>query len=197
MAETKVAAGSTALSEAVARNLFKLMAVKDEYEVARLYTDGSFQRQLDGQFQGYERLEFHLAPPLLGREGPDGKARKTTFGPWMMKAISRAGDDPARAWHAARRVRLFRGAAHGRRLLADYEADLDLILRSLEAGKIEAAAALASIPAMIRGYGHVKQASVVKAAGERKRLVERLRRAPSKKSCCGLPSNQAVPFGAS
>jgi indolepyruvate ferredoxin oxidoreductase len=172
-AETKAASGSTALSEAVARNLFKLMAVKDEYEVARLYTDGSFQRQLDGQFQGYERLEFHLAPPLLGRKGPDGKARKTTFGPWMMKAF--------RGLAALRRLRgtpldLFGYSEERRmerRLLAEYEGDLDVILRSLEAGKIDAAAALASIPAMIRGYGHVKQASVVKAADERKRLVER------------------------
>ena len=61
-----------------------------------------------------------------------------------------------------------------RRLLAEYEGDLDLILRSLAPGKIEAAAALASVPALIRGYGHVKQASALKAAGERKRLVERL-----------------------
>ena len=86
-AEAKAVPGSTAVTEAVARNLFKLMAVKDEYEVARLYTDGSFQRQLDAQFQSYERLEFHLAPPLLGRKGPDGKPRKSTFGPWMMKAF--------------------------------------------------------------------------------------------------------------
>ena len=86
-AEAKAVPGSTSVSEAVARNLFKLMAVKDEYEVARLYTDGSFKRQLDAQFQSYERLEFHLAPPMLGRKGPDGKARKSTFGPWMMKAF--------------------------------------------------------------------------------------------------------------
>ena len=61
-----------------------------------------------------------------------------------------------------------------RRLLAEYEGDLDMILRSLGAGKIEAAAALASVPAMIRGYGHVKRANALKAAGERRRLVERL-----------------------
>ena len=97
----------------MARNLFKLMAVKDEYEVARLYTDGSFKRQLDGQFQGYERLEFHLAPPLLGRKGADGKARKSTFGPWMMKAFRVLAAAQAAARHAVRRVRLFRGAAHG------------------------------------------------------------------------------------
>ncbi len=79
--------GSTALAEAAARNLFKLMAIKDEYEVARLYTDGSFQRQLSAQFQSYDRLEFHLAPPILGRKGTDGKAKKSSFGPWMMRGF--------------------------------------------------------------------------------------------------------------
>ena len=73
-AEAKAVPGSTAVTEAVARNLFKLMAIKDEYEVARLYTDGSFQRQLSTQFQGYDRLEFHLAPPILGRRGSGRQA---------------------------------------------------------------------------------------------------------------------------
>ena len=173
-AEARILPGSTALSEAVARNLFKLMAVKDEYEVARLYTDGSFKRQLEGQFQGYERLEFHLAPPLLGRKGPDGKVRKSTFGPWMMKAfgvlaaLRRLRGTPLDVFGYSEERRM------ERRLLAEYEGDLGLILGALAPGKIEAAAALASVPALIRGYGHVKRASVVKAAGERKRLVERL-----------------------
>ena len=74
----------------MARNLFKLMAVKDEYEVARLYTDGSFQRQLDAQFQSYERLEFHLAPPLLGRKGPDGKAAQVDLRSVDDDGVSRA-----------------------------------------------------------------------------------------------------------
>ena len=173
-AEAKARPGSTAVSEAVARNLFKLMAVKDEYEVARLYTDGSFKRQLDAQFQGYERLEFHLAPPLLGRKGPDGKARKSTFGPWMMKAfgmlaaVKRLRGTPLDVFGYSEERRM------ERRLLSEYEGDLGLILRALSPGKIEAAAALASVPALIRGYGHVKQASALKAQGERKRLVERL-----------------------
>jgi len=72
-AETKASPGSTVVTEAAAKNLFKLMAIKDEYEVARLYTDGSFARQLATQFQGYDRLEFHLAPPILGRRDADGK----------------------------------------------------------------------------------------------------------------------------
>ena len=86
-AEEKAAPGSTALTEAVARNLFKLMAIKDEYEVARLYTDGSFRKQLAAEFEHYDRLEFHLAPPVLNRRGADGRLRKSKFGPWMEKAF--------------------------------------------------------------------------------------------------------------
>jgi indolepyruvate ferredoxin oxidoreductase len=171
--ETKAIPGSTAVTEAVARNLFKLMAIKDEYEVARLYTDGSFQKQLAAQFQDYDRLEFHLAPPILGRRGSDGKPRKSNFGPWMMtgfralaamKGLRGSSFDPF-GYSAERRME--------RRLLAMYEGDLDLIVRSLVLGKAEAAAALASIPALIRGYGHVKEESAKKAAGERERLLER------------------------
>ena len=155
-------------------SLFKLMAVKDEYEVARLYTDGSFKRQLDVQFQAYERLEFHLAPPILGRKGADGKARKSTFGPWMMKAfkvlasLRRLRGTPLDPFGYAQERRM------ERQLLADYQADLEQIERSLEPGKIEAAAALATIPSLIRGYGHVKQANALKAAQERARLLQRL-----------------------
>ena len=174
-AETKAVPGSTAVTEAVARNLFKLMAIKDEYEVARLFTDGSFQRQLEMQFQDYSRLEFHLAPPILGRHGADGKPRKSSFGPWMMKVF-----------RVLARLKTLRGTALDvfgylperkmeRALLAVYEGDLDLIIRSLAPGKIEAAAALASVPALVRGFGHVKQANALKAAGERERLLERLK----------------------
>ena len=174
-AETKAAPGSTAVTEAVARNLFKLMAIKDEYEVARLYTDGSFQKQLAEQFQDFDRLEFHLAPPILGRRGSDGKPRKSSFGPWMMTGFRtlaalkglRGSAIDIFGYSAERRME--------RNLLAAYEGDVELIIRSLSAERIEAAAALASVPALIRGFGHVKQANAVKAAGERDRLLERLR----------------------
>ncbi len=91
--------GSTALTETVARNLFKLMAIKDEYEVARLYTDGSFQRQLANEFESHARLEFHLAPPILGRVGADGKPRKSSFGPWMMTGVPGPGKTQGLAWN--------------------------------------------------------------------------------------------------
>ena len=174
-AETKAVPGSTAVTEAVARNLFKLMAIKDEYEVARLYTDGSFAKQLSKEFQYFDRLEFHLAPPILGRRGADGKPRKSSFGPWMMKGFRllarlkglRGTRLDVFGYSAERRME--------RALLAEYEGDLDLIARSLAPGKIEAAAALASVPALIRGYGHVKRANAETAAGERLRLISRLR----------------------
>ncbi len=179
-AEEKASPGATPVTEAVARNLFKLMAIKDEYEVARLYTDGAFAKQLAGQFQSWDRLEFHLAPPILNRRGVDGRPRKSSFGPWMitgfkvlaaLKGMRGTVFDPF-GRSADRRLE--------RRLLADYEADIALILDRFSAERAEAAVALASVPTLIRGYGHVKEASARKADGERARLRERLSAAPQK-----------------
>lgn len=177
-AEASAVPGSTAVTEAAARNLFKLMAVKDEYEVARLYTDGSFAAELGKQFQSYDKLEFHLAPPIMGRRGKDGKPRKSSFGPWMMKGFRllaamkglRGTVFDVFCYSTERRME--------RQLLAQYEADLELVAGALAPGKVEAAAALASVPALIRGYGHVRQASAEKAAGERLRLLDRLAKMP-------------------
>lgn len=177
-AEASAVPGSTAVTEAAARNLFKLMAVKDEYEVARLYTDGSFAAELGKQFQSYDKLEFHLAPPMMGRRGKDGKPRKSSFGPWMMEGFRllaamkglRGTVFDVFGYSSERRME--------RQLLAQYEADLGLVARALAAGKVEASAALASVPALIRGYGHVRQASAEKAAGERLRLLDRLAKMP-------------------
>ena len=172
-AEAAVSAGSTMVAEAAARNLFKLMAIKDEYEVARLYTDGAFARDLARQFQSYDRLEFHLAPPVFGRRDADGQPRKTSFGPWMIKGF--------RLLAALKGLRgtafdLF-GRTSERRaeraLLDRYEQDLETIRTGLTPDRIETAAALASVPALVRGYGHVRLAAMEKAAGERARLLER------------------------
>jgi indolepyruvate ferredoxin oxidoreductase len=178
-AEERAVPGSSAVTEAAARNLFKLMAIKDEYEVARLYTDGAFMKQLSAEFESYEKLEFHLAPPILGRKGSDGMPRKSRFGAWMMTGFS-----------ILARFKRLRGTAFDifgyseerrleRRLLARYEADLELVRAKLAPGRIEAAAALLSVPALIRGFGHVKQANVEKADGERQRLIERLEAEPA------------------
>jgi indolepyruvate ferredoxin oxidoreductase len=176
-AEEKASPGSTAVTEAAARGLFKFMAIKDEYEVARLFTDGAFEKQLKAEFSSYDRLEFHLAPPILGRKDADGHPRKSRFGPWMMPAF-----------RLLARLKGLRGTALDifgysgerrmeRRLLAEYERDLAMIAKDLTADRIEAAAALASIPQLVRGYGHIKAASAARAAEERERLVARFRTA--------------------
>ena len=99
--------GSDALAWAVAKYLFKLMAYKDEYEVARLYTDGYFQEQLASTFEGDYKLEFHLAPPLLAKPDPaTGRPRKMRFGPWMMSAVPPARQPEGAARHAVGYFRL-------------------------------------------------------------------------------------------
>jgi indolepyruvate ferredoxin oxidoreductase len=172
MAEERAASGETALTLAAARSLFKLMAIKDEYEVARLYTDGSFERQLKTEFETFERLEFHLAPPLLaGRDKRTGLPRKQIFGPWMMQAF-----------RLLARLKVLRGTPADpfsypaerrweRRLLSDYETILDTIEGKLAPGNYAAAVALASYPQAIRGFGHVKEAQARPALAERDKLL--------------------------
>jgi indolepyruvate ferredoxin oxidoreductase len=174
-AERRVSRGEPALAIAVANSLFKLMAIKDEYEVARLYTDGSFARQLEQEFDSWEKLEFHLAPPLLARRDKrTGHLKKQNFGPWMMGAfrmlaglrflrgtwLDLLGRTAERRWE--------------RQLLADYEAALEEIEARLSAANYPTALALAAYPQKIRGYGHVKHAQARPALAERDRLIKAL-----------------------
>ncbi|MBN9083762.1 MAG: indolepyruvate ferredoxin oxidoreductase family protein [Rhizobiales bacterium] len=167
--------GMSGLAEAVARYLFKLMAVKDEYEVARLYTDGSFQKQLAATFDGKLTLEFHLAPPILGRKDAAGHPRKTTFGPWMMTGF--------RLLAALKGLRgtmfdIFGYSAERRmeqQLIADYLALLDEFGRGLTPANHATALALASLPEKIRGFGHVKDRHVLVAKREQEGLLQRFR----------------------
>ena len=114
-AEAMKAPGQCALSEAVARYLFKLMAYKDEYEVARLYTDTSFVERVKSTFDGGNlRFEFHLAPPLLARRDKvTGEPKKMSFGPWLLERLPGAQEIQGAARHAARSVRLY-GRAQNR-----------------------------------------------------------------------------------
>jgi indolepyruvate ferredoxin oxidoreductase len=172
-AEAKI--NSAQLTEAVAHNLFKLMAIKDEYEVARLYAETDFLQNIGERFEGDYTLKFHLAPPLLARPDPTtGKVRKMAFGPWMLTAFK---------WLAkARGLRGSRWDIFGRSderrlersLLADYEADLAALLPKLERATLGDAIALAKLPEKIRGFGHVKQRSIDAAAPEREALRSRL-----------------------
>ncbi len=164
-----------ALSRAVARNYFKLLAYKDEYEVARLYSDGSFIKQLEAQFQGDYRLEFHLAPSWLSK--PDaltGQPRKRQFGPWMLKAFGVLAKfkflrgtpfDPF-GYSAERRLELD--------LIEEYERNLDYLLKELNADNYRTAVALAELPEQIRGYGHVKEKSLPKVREQSRQLKARM-----------------------
>lgn len=162
-AEQKRAPGSTDLAEAVARYFFKLMAYKDEYEVARLYTSGEFKRRLEQQFDGDYKLKFHLAPPLLAKKDAQGRLIKQEFGPWVFTAFK---------WMA--KLRKLRGGTFDifgyteerkmeRRLIGEYEQTVGGLLDRLDGGNVDLAAEIAGIPEHIRGYGHVKEDHLHKA----------------------------------
>jgi len=178
-AEAEKAPGRTGLAEAVARNLFKLMAYKDEYEVARLYTDGTFQKQIDATFvPGPKRFEFHLAPPLLARvDKTTGEARKMTFGPWLLRAFGllkhfkavRGTPFDLFGYTAERRME--------RKLIAEYRALLAEIIERLNADNHPVAVGLAVIPEKIRGFGHVKARNLKAAKADEATLLAQFRSA--------------------
>ncbi|MFH7042570.1 indolepyruvate ferredoxin oxidoreductase family protein [Paucibacter sp. JuS9] len=162
------------LSKAVARYLAKLMAIKDEYEVARLYTDGQFEAAMKSQFENWASLSFHMAPPLLSRPGADGRARKIELGSWTFSAFKllarmkglRGGLLDVFGKTEERRME--------RQLLADYEVLVEELSQQLTAEKLELALQLARLPEKIRGYGHVKLANLVTARAQWKDLLDRL-----------------------
>ncbi|NRF67390.1 indolepyruvate ferredoxin oxidoreductase family protein [Aquincola sp. S2] len=163
------------LTEAVARSYAKLLAIKDEYEVARLYTDGRFEASLREQFEHWERIDFHMAPPLLAKAGPDGRIQKMRFGPWLMRAMK-----PLAVLRRLRGTLLdpFGHTAERRlerQLIADYEALVDELLRGLTATKLPLALKLARLPEGIRGYGHVKLANAASVKAQWTDLLQRLR----------------------
>ncbi|MDD5480227.1 indolepyruvate ferredoxin oxidoreductase family protein [Rhodoferax sp.] len=155
--------GKTALSEAVAHNLFKLMAYKDEYEVARLYTDGSFAAKLAKQFEGDYQLHFHLAPPLLGKTNDQGELVKQRFGPWVLTAFKvlarlkglRGTVGDVFGYSAERRQER---AWLERYLVALQEIYKLLASRPYEISmnSYQIACQLMAVPQDIRGFGHVK-----------------------------------------
>ncbi|UYN97191.1 MAG: indolepyruvate ferredoxin oxidoreductase family protein [Enhydrobacter sp.] len=169
--EATLAAGSTTLVEAVARNYAKLLAYKDEYEVARLHADAAFSNALARQFEGDYRLKFHLAPPLLARRDDKGRMIKQEYGPWMMRAFGLLA-----------RLKFLRGTAldifgrseerkRERALIGDYEKLIDELLAGLTSANHEVAVKLASIPADIKGYGHVKDAHLEQAERKKAELL--------------------------
>jgi indolepyruvate ferredoxin oxidoreductase len=150
-----------ALAEAVSQNLFKLMAYKDEYEVARLFAEGDFLKNLRHQFAGDYRLEFNLAPPLFAKRDPEtGHLLKRAYGPWMLGAF-----------RILAKFRFLRGTRFDifgytverkreRQLIADYENVMREIAAKLSPANYALAIEIAQLPERIRGFGHVKEAAI-------------------------------------
>jgi indolepyruvate ferredoxin oxidoreductase len=160
-------------TRAVARSLQKLMAYKDEYEVARLYTDGEFLRSLGQQFEGKPQLEFYMAPPLLSRPKDGRQPRKIRLGGWMLPAM--------RLLAQGRRLRgsvldIF-GYTDERRLERDlvreYRRRIEALLPALEADRLKVATEIAALPLSMRGFGHVKLANVALARVREAELLHR------------------------
>jgi indolepyruvate ferredoxin oxidoreductase len=170
-AEAGLAAGS-ALSEAVARYLFKLMAYKDEYEVARLHTDPAFEARVAQMFEGDYKLVHHLAPPALSKRNERGELVKRPFGPWVRPAMGLLA-----------RLKFLRGTAFDpfgrteerrteRALIDEYRACIEELLGRLNAGNLARAAEIARIPEEIRGYGHVKERHLTAARQKWETLMQ-------------------------
>jgi indolepyruvate ferredoxin oxidoreductase len=179
-AEAQKAPGQCGLAEAVARYLFKLMAYKDEYEVARLYGDTSFLERVKSSFAGNTlRFEFHLAPPLLARHDPiTDEPKKMSFGPWILPVFK-----------VLAKFKFLRGTPFDpfgfgperrseRQLVADYEALLQEIIANLTPANHAIAVALAAMPEKIRGFGPVKQRHLAAAKAEEAALREQFRSGP-------------------
>src|SRR5262249_10767941 len=163
---------SSELAGAVARGLYKLMAYKDEYEVARLYTDGDFLKKLNAQFEGDFTLNFHLAPPLLAeRDEASGHLKKRTYGPWMLKAFALLA-----------RLKGLRGTPLDifgysderkteRRLIGEHERVVEELISRLSPENHAIAVALARLPERIRGFGHIKEANLKAAKASESELL--------------------------
>ena len=151
------ALGKTSLTEAAARYLFKLMAYKDEYEVARLHTDRSFLDRVDAMFEGDFKLHYHLAPPLLARRNEKGELQKQKFGPHMLLAfrllarLKGLRGTPLDLFGRTQERRMERS------LIGRYRDSIDEVLRTLNAQNHAQALDIARLPENIRGYGHVKE----------------------------------------
>jgi indolepyruvate ferredoxin oxidoreductase len=170
---------STKLAEAVARYYAKLLAYKDEYEVARLYTDGAFRRKIEGMFEGDYKLVYHLAPPLIAKpDARTGEPAKIAFGGWVLhlfKVLSKFKGLRGTPFDVFGRTDERRAE---RALIAEYEQTVEALLAGLARDNHGLALEIASLPESIRGYGHIKAKSIAGARAKRDELLARYRTAP-------------------
>ena len=166
------------LTETVAKNLFKLMAYKDEYEVARLHGDGTFEKKVASMFEGDYKLNYHLAPPISAKKNDQGELQKQRFGPWMLTSFKLLS-----------KLKGLRGTAFDifgktserkmeRALIADYLNSMELVLNKLSPENVQiilpTCLELANIPESIKGYGHVKEKNMAAARVKWDELLNRL-----------------------
>jgi indolepyruvate ferredoxin oxidoreductase len=170
---------STRLTDAVARYLFKLMAYKDEYEVARLHTDGSFAAKIAGMFEGDVTLVHHLAPPMFAKTSERGELLKKPYGPWVRTAFAQLA-----------KLKGLRGTAFDvfgrseerrteRALIGEYQQSVEELLNKLSAERLALAVEIASLPEDIRGFGHVKARHIAAVRPKWQVLMARWRENPS------------------
>jgi indolepyruvate ferredoxin oxidoreductase len=175
-AERSKAAGRAGLAEAVAKGYFKLLAYKDEYEVARLFTDPAFEKALGEQFESRGKLEFHLAPPLLARcDKLTGEPRKMKFGRWMLPVFRQLAKGKALRGMAWDLFGYTRERKLERQMIADYEKLLDEIAERLTPATHATAVALAGLPLDIKGFGHIKERNYGTAKSREAALLAELR----------------------
>ncbi len=171
--ERERAPGKSGLARAVARYAYKLMAYKDEYEVARLYCDPAFRQKLDEQFEGDYSLRFNLAPPLLARKDRvTGRPRKMEFGPWLLPLFG-----------LLKRLRFLRGTPFDpfgrtperkmeRELISEYEQTVAELLQTLDHENYPLAIEIAGLPEQVRGYGYIKTENVARTRAKLQSLWE-------------------------
>jgi len=177
--------GRGELAEAVARNLFKLMAYKDEYEVARLHTDAAFAQKIQSLFEGDYKLSYHLAPPLLARKDAQGHLIKRPYGAWMRSAFALLA-----------RFKGLRGTAFDvfgytqerrseRELIGQYCDTVEELIVGLRPDSLAAALELARIAEQIKGFGHVKERNLLAAQLQWQQRLQAFReaaRAPARQA---------------
>jgi indolepyruvate ferredoxin oxidoreductase len=150
--------GLKGLTEAVAQSYYRLLAIKDEYEVARLYTNGDFMRRLKQQFEGDFKLQFHLAPPLIARRDPHtGELKKTTYGPWVFKVFKILAKGKRLRGTVFDLFSYTKERRMERQMVVDYEITMGKVLVQLTSKNHAIACQIAALPQTVRGFGHVKE----------------------------------------
>ena len=163
--------GFSGLAEATSRYLFKLMAYKDEYEVARLYTTGDFEKRVRETFEGDFKIKLNLAPPMFSKRDHQGHLVKGEYGPWVFTAFK-----------LMKRLKFLRGTAFDpfgrteerrgeRQLILDYRNTIEALLKNLSLANHVLAVEIARLPEHIRGYGHVKEAHLAAAQAKQAELL--------------------------